>query len=262
MRRWCGWQGCSLPPRHEAGAVTTRTADWFAALDATWPAARRRQYGPWTLREGLGGGQRVSAATLDSDAAPDSIDGAIAAMREIGQGPLFRIGQRPAEQALDRDLEGRGFLRRDETVILAARCDAVAGDPLPPMAAFAVFPPLHIQRLVWMEAGIGPDRLAVMDRVCQPCTTLLGRNNDRVAGTAFVACAGETAMLHALEVPSSKRRQGVGRRLMRLAAHWAMAQQARDIAVAVTLSNAAALGLYAGLGMAEVARYHYRHLPG
>lgn len=242
--------------------MTVRPADWFAALDTTWPAARRRQFGPWTLREGLGGGQRVSAATLDTGDAPDSIDSAIAAMREIGQSPLFRIGQSPAEQALDRALDSRGFLRRDETVILAARCDAVAGEPLPPMAAFAVFPPLHIQRVVWMEAGIGPDRLAVMDRACQPRTTLLGRHNDRIAGTAFLACAGETAMLHALEVPPSKRRQGVGHLLMRAAAHWAMAQQARDIAVAVTVANAAALGLYAGLGMAEVARYHYRHLPG
>ena len=36
---------------------------------------------------------------------------------------------------------------------------------------------------------------------------------------------------------------------------------AADLAVAVTRRNAAAQALYAGLGMTEAARYHYRRAP-
>ena len=55
-------------------------------------------------------------------------------------------------------------------------------------------------RALWAEGGIGPARLAVMDRVTLPKTAILGRTGDRAAGVAFVAATGDCAMLHALEV--------------------------------------------------------------
>ena len=36
---------------------------FVAAMEATWPAASRRQVGPFVIRDGQGGGKRVSAAT-------------------------------------------------------------------------------------------------------------------------------------------------------------------------------------------------------
>ena len=35
----------------------------YAAIDGTWPAARRIETPRWTLRDGDGGGKRVSCAT-------------------------------------------------------------------------------------------------------------------------------------------------------------------------------------------------------
>jgi len=213
------------------------------------------------LREGRGGGRRVSCATLEAAADPVAIATAEQAMRSIAQTPLFRLGDRPEEQILDAELDRRGYALHDETVILAGSSDAVAGDPLPPMTGFPVWPPLHIQRQIWLDAGIGPKRLAVMDRAGEPRATFLGRHNDRVAGTAFVACHDDIAMLHTLEVPPTQRREGVGRLIMRAAAHWAVAQGAGRLAVAVTRANDPALALYGSLGMAEVGRYHYRQSP-
>jgi N-acetylglutamate synthase len=34
-------------------------------LEATWPPAARHRAGPWVLRDGAGGGKRVSAATAE-----------------------------------------------------------------------------------------------------------------------------------------------------------------------------------------------------
>ena len=59
-----------------------------------------------------------------------------------------------------------------------------------------------------------------------------------------------------------QQRVGLARALMLSAARWAEAQGSRWIAVAVTEANAPARALYAGLGMAEAARYHYRAAPG
>ncbi len=54
----------------------------FEVVDHTWPAARRWTENGWTLRDGQGGGKRVSAATR---LAPDAdIELAEAAMRKHG----------------------------------------------------------------------------------------------------------------------------------------------------------------------------------
>lgn len=234
--------------------------DWLAILDATWPAARVRRHGRWLLRDGQGGGQRVSATT-PAGAGPDDIPAAEAAQAAQGLPPLFRLCL-PRDAELDASLAARGYLRHDPTAILAVPVTALTDTPLPPLSAFPVWPPLAAQTALWDTAGIGPARRAVMARVPDPRTTILGRSGDRFAATAFVALHGDMAMLHALEVAPQMRRQGVATTMMRAAAHWAGAQGATRLAVAVTRANAPACALYAGLGMAEVGGYHYRIREG
>lgn len=240
------------------------------ALDATWPPAALHRAGPWLLREGAGGGKRVSAASLEPertatwDHAPNAIPEAEAAMRRLGQRPLFRLSPLPGgdEAALDSALAARGYRPIDPTAVLVAPVGLLNPGPQPVMQAFALWPPLAVQRALWADAGVGPRRQAIMARVAGSCTTLMGRQSDRVAGTAFVACDGDVAMLHALEVTPALRRQGAARNIMHAAAAWAQAQGAAWLALAVTRANAPALALYAGLGMTEVGGYAYRQHPG
>lgn len=227
-------------------------------MEATWPAAARRGCGPFTLRDGAGGGQRVSAASVEGDFGEADLDAAIAAMAE----PLFVVhpGRGPAEAALDHALEGRGFARHDPVVAYAAPVALLAGE-LPFLAAFPHWPPLEAAGAIWAEGGIGPARLAVMDRVTGPKTAILGRAGDRAAGAAFVACDGDEAMLHALEVRPVARRAGVGGNLLRAAANWAAGQGAARLSLVVTERNLAARALYARAGMDLVGQYHYRLRP-
>lgn len=235
--------------------------DWFAALGATWPAAATARIGPWTLRCGDGGGSRVSAATLDgTPPVPQSPDPtpAEAAMRARGARPLFMV--RGGEAALDADLARRGYAAFDATVLLAGRCAELAGGAAEG-SAITCEAPLACMAEIWAAGGVGPARLRVMDRAAGPRTWLLGRLGDRPAGVGFVACHGGVAMLHALEVAPVTRRRGLGAGLTRAAAAWAAAQGAETLALAVTRANAPARALYAGLGLAEVAEYHYRIAP-
>ena len=220
-------------------------------MEATWPPARRWQLGPFTLRDGAGGGKRVSAASCDGPFADTDLDAAEAAMAE----PLVLI--REVDTALDAALDARGWRIIDPVVAYAAPVAALTAE-LPALTAFPHWPPLEIARALWAEGGIGPARIAVMDRVTGPKAALLGRTGDRPAGVGFVACHGAEAMLHALEVRDSQRRQGLGRSLIHAAANWAAEQGAARLSLVVTRQNAAARALYARLGMQAVGQYHYR----
>lgn len=229
--------------------------DLFDLLEATWPPAACRREGPFAIRDGAGGGKRVSAATAEAPGAEAAIDLAEAAIAASGQQPLFLL--RPGEDGLDAALASRGYSVLDPTLLYAAPT-ADLGPPPGPLAAFAHWPPLAIVTQIWAEAGLGPARVAVMARVTGPRTAILGRSRDRPAGAVFVATRGNLAMLHALEVPAALRRQGTGAVLVRAAAAWADGQGASRLVLAVTEANAPARALYASLGMEVVGRYHYR----
>lgn len=220
-------------------------------MEATWPPADRRRLGPFTLREGAGGGKRVSAASLEGPFTDADLDALEAAMAS----PLMLV--RAGEGALDAALDARGWRIVDPVVAYAAPVARLTAD-LPGLTAFPHWPPLEIARSIWAEGGIGPARLAVMERVTGPKTALLGRLDDRSAGVAFVACHGTEAMVHALEVRGSHRRQGLGINLLHAAANWAETQGATRLSLVVTRQNAAARALYARLGMEVVGEYHYR----
>lgn len=230
----------------------------FRALDATWPAAAFHARDPWVLREGKGGGQRVSAATTEATVTEADVETAEAAMRGFGQRPLFMV--QDGAPGLDALLATRGYEVVDPVVLYLAPLDRLTG-PLPMTAATPSWPPLAIQCEIWATGGIGPARVAVMDRAQGAKRAILGRRADNPSGTAFVALAGDIAMVHALEVLPDARRAGVGRAIMQGAANWASGEGARWMALAVTVANSAANALYAGMGMDIAARYHYRRAP-
>ncbi len=225
--------------------------DLAQVMDATWPPARAWRQGPFTLRDGAGGGKRVAAASCAGDWTDADIDAAEAAMAD----PLILI--RAGDEALDAALQTRGWRLVDPVVAYAAPVDQLKAE-LEPLAAFAHWPPLQIARSIWEEGGIGPARVAVMDRVTGAKCAILARNADRPAGAAFVARLGQDAMLHALEVRPHQRRNGVGAVLLHAAANWASLQGATRLALVVTAQNAAARALYTRLGMQVVGHYHYR----
>ena len=78
----------------------------YDICDGTWPAAATKRLGQWTLRDGQGGGKRVSAATAEGSVQKTDIRMAEVAMQDMGQTPLFMI--RDGDEALDQLLESHG----------------------------------------------------------------------------------------------------------------------------------------------------------
>lgn len=232
--------------------------DLWAAMDATWPAARVIEDGPWLLREGRGGGQRVSAATVLRDFSDADIDNAEGAMRELGQDPIFQI--RPGDDALDAALAARGYAIKDPVHLYAGSSAEIAATGANPRTIFNTWPPLAIQKELWGEGGIGPGRIAVMDRASGPKSAFLARHKDQPVGVGYAAIHNGIAMLHALEVRPSARKEGVGSKMMCALGHWAQDNDAQILALAVTKENFAANALYVKYGMSVVTSYHYRRI--
>ncbi|PJI86270.1 acetyltransferase (GNAT) family protein [Yoonia maricola] len=231
----------------------------YAVVDGTWPPAAKQTHGPWTVRLDNSGSSRVSAATAEGRVTDADIPQAEAVMHQAGQTPLFMI--REGDDRLDRDLAARGYVIKDPVNLYAVPIAKVATERPPPVTSFEIWPPLAAQAEVWAAGGIGPGRLAVMERAPDPKTTLMGRLNDRPAGTVFVGIAADCAMIHALEISKDHRRQGLAQHLTRAAAFWAQDNGADYLTLVTTQANDAANALYSSLGMTLVGQYHYRTLP-
>lgn len=228
----------------------------YDVVDGTWPAARFDRLGPWMIREGQGGGQRVSAASAAGPVTDADIPQAEDAMQALGQPRLFQIRQ--GDEALDAMLAARGYAIVDPVNIHVAPVADIATERPPRITTFTLWEPLAIQIDIWAKGGIGPGRIAVMHRAKGPKTSLIGRLNDHPGGTGFVAIHDGIAMVHALEVLAHQRKQGMGRYFMREAAFWAQKNGASHLSVVCTQGNAGANALYSSLGMRLVGQYHYR----
>ena len=228
----------------------------LTALDATWPAAARQVMGPWIIRDGQGGGKRVSAATPNSDWTPADIQTAEVAMQDLGQTPLFMITDK--DQHLDQALAKAGYDIVDPVNIYSTCADTLTTERPPKVSMFSVWPPLAIEIDMWAEGGISDARVNVMKRVQGPKTSILARWNDHPAGVGFAAVHGKHAFVHAVEIRSTQCQKGVASWLTKQAAFWAAEQGASRLNVACTKANMAANALYRSIGMKVVGEYHYR----
>lgn len=227
------------------------------AMTPTWPPEYETDVGPFRLRVAPGGGNRVTCACATGPVAEPDIAGLVQAAQALGQTPAVML--RAGEDALDTALQAAGWSMGEEVVLMTGDTAAVA-DPAP-LGGFAFWPPLAVQGVLWAEAGIGPARLAIMQRAVGPKAALMARAADRPAGTGFVAAHGDCAFLHALAVTPALRRRGAGRALVMAAAMWARSLGIPRLALAVTRGNTAARALYASLAMTDRERYHYRIRP-
>lgn len=228
----------------------------YAVVEATWPPAARHTEGNITLRNGGGGGKRVSAATARLPVTAEELTRAAAEMKDMGQDPLFMI--RDGDVALDVMLEGQGYEVIDPVNLYVGDVAKLLAEPLENVTTFCIWESLAIMRDIWTAGGIGPDRVAVMERAICPKTTIFGRDRNRPAGAAYVGIHHGIAMVHALEILERHRGVGLGKQMMRRAALWASENSASRMAAVCTQANTGANALYASLGMALVGTYHYR----
>jgi len=232
----------------------------FETIDLTWPAEELFELPKWKLRKSINGGKRVSAATAIGKSSISDIQFAENTLAEWRQDKLFMI--KAGENSLDQALTKRGYYIVDPTNIWSISTAALSMQQIPPVTAFTIFPPLAIQKELWVANGIDASRIEIMNRVKTPKTSIFGRINATPAASAFVSVANKIAMVHALIVDHKCQRQGMGKFVMQKIGAWADELGAKKVVALCTKKNHSANNFYKSLGMKVTGEYHYRLLQG
>ena len=245
----------------------------FEVIDLTWPAEEFHELSRWKLRKSLKGGKRVSAATSTETPAISDIVFAEDKMTSWRQEKLFMI--RPDQKNLDEALKNRGYRFIDPTNIWSISSKTLSLQQVPPVTAFSIYPPLAIQRELWMGNGLDPSRMEIMDRVKTPKTTKIKPSFSPAfskalnifvgieiisPGFKIVSSFPSTAMVHALVVDLKCQRQGMGKFVMQKVGDWAYHMGAENVVALCTKENQSANCFYKSLGMHLIGGYHYRLL--
>jgi GNAT superfamily N-acetyltransferase len=232
-----------------------------AAL-STVPAQRVAFDGPFVVRAFAGGTGRANAAS-SIDPAPDpALEDRIARIEALfgahGLPPRFRSTPLDPPGLADA-LGARGYVEKDETVILLAPIDAIAAPdsaatarPAPDADWMAVTATAEHQTPARRREKEGNPALLMV-----PGAWITLHQDGAAAAVISVVAAGEAAGFFDLAVRPEFRRRGLAARAVRAAAHWAREQGAAWLFCQVAAANAASLALNTGLGMAEAYRYRY-----
>jgi len=233
----------------------------------TVPAPRIAFDGAFVVRAHAGGTGRANAASC-LDPSPDPglaarilrIEAFYAA---LGLPPRFRATPLDPPDLAAR-LAARGYVGKDETVILLAPVAALAA---PDPAASALPAP----DAGWMAVTATAEHQTPARRrekeatpglLMVPGAWITLAEAGVPAAVVSAVAAGPVAGFFDLAVRPDRRRRGLAARAVRAAAHWAAGQGAAWMFCQVAAANAASLALNAGLGMTKAYRYRYLVPPG
>jgi GNAT superfamily N-acetyltransferase len=226
------------------------------------PAPRTGFDGPFVVRAFAGGTGRANAAA-SLDPSPDPllpvrIDRIAAQYAALGLPVRFRAT--PLDPpGLVEQLVARGYVPKDETVILLAPIEAVAASdtaadarPAPDADWMAVTATAEHQSPKRRQEKQGSAPLLTV-----PGAWITLRDGGEAAAVASVVAAGPIAGYFDLAVRPEHRRKGLAARTVRAAAAWARGQGAEWLFCQVAAANTASLTLNAALGLREAYRYTY-----
>ena len=229
---------------------------FWRASDICWPPIQKKTVGPWVIREGGGGGSRVSSTTPIGDCSRKDISLAEREMHGLGQSNVFQIRRKDKE--LDLLLSKKGYSLVDRTVIYKCNIAEISCLSVPSVTTFDIWPPLNMMKIIWDKGGITDGRLSVMRRCKVKKTTILGRIENKAAGCAFVSQSNGISIIQSLFVLPKYSRKGLARHVIIEAAKWGEKEGSSYLALMVGKHNKRARSLYDGLGMKVLESYHYR----
>lgn len=225
-----------------------------------WPAFQTLVAGGWLLRFADGYTKRAnSICAWRPEASIESVILHAAPLYVARNLPLIVRLSPLAGDLADAALEARGLVRHDETIVMTAALEAASPD-----AGLVIAPEPTAAWLAGFAAanGVSAARRAVHDRMlamipAPAAFASLQSEGRTIAWGVAVAERGMVGLFDIATLPAA-RRQGSARRLVRGLLNWAKAEAASTAYLQVVATNSPAIALYAGLGFAELYRYHYR----
>jgi ribosomal protein S18 acetylase RimI-like enzyme len=233
-------------------------AELEGAAARAWPAAHEQRLGEWRLHASSGFSRRINSCwPLGEPGLP--LPAAIAAVegwyRGRGLAPTFKIVE-PAAGDLVSALIGRGYAPTTPTLtMVGAAAGALASEVSISTAPGDDFAAVFASALA-AEPGDARERLETLNRIGPPRFFAVAGAPE---ASAVGACAveGPWVGIFAMRTDPRHRREGLARKVFSSLLASAADAGARRAWLQVEEANAAALGLYGGVGFALAYRYEY-----
>jgi N-acetylglutamate synthase len=241
------------------------TRSYEALMDAAWPAVERQDTGEWVLRAAGGVTQRANSV-WPREAAAEPLVALREAMqwyRERRLPLIFQMTDTPANAALNDVLNGQGFTRQSETLIMArpAMAEPVRSRPASPVEVLDQ-PDGDWLALWWSVDGRGGEAERETARaILAGCPSLyaLVRDDDGVpAAVGRLAMVHGTGGIYCMATSPSERRRGHATAVLQALVSEGGARGVDSFWLLVTAANHAARQLYSQAGFTESGRYIYR----
>ena len=260
-------------------------------MDAAWPAPDRQESDGWVLRAASGVTQRANSVwPREPEGNTRRQQEALRAARLWYRGrrlPLiFQVFDDPRFTGLNAILDGEGFTRQSETLVMCRSSGAQAADQpalthpaaAQPVVEISTVPSDEWIELWWSVDGRGgPAERKTARSILAGCPSLyaLVRSHDGVpaaVGRLALPPAGEAGGswggLYSMATRPDARRCGHALGIMQALLQEGAARNLAGYWLLVTAANSGAQQLYAKAGFQEAGRYLYRqerpkrHLTG
>jgi N-acetylglutamate synthase len=234
-----------------------------------FPALKQVLFGDWLVRFSAGLSRRANSVNpLRPECA--EIAAAIRAGEVLYRGQrlptIFRVPS-IADPALDRELAARGYTSEGESCVLYGAIDALdlavpeAGPALRLVASPTTEWLNAMARLQGHTRAQGAVYRRIVGAIAIPARFALAAVDGAPAALAYGAVHDRLLVYESVITDPRQRRRGLARRVIAGLAVWARDNGATGACLQVEAGNDSARALYAGFGLAELYRYHYRRAP-
>lgn len=231
-----------------------------------FPSLKQVLFGGWLMRFSAGVSRRSNSVNPLSAECSD-IDAVIAAAEIVyrgqGQPVIFRVPS-ITDPALDRELAARGYTKEGETCVMHGAIGDLGATADPQARLLSSPEPEWLAAMSALQrhsAAQAETYRRIVSAIAIPARFALLALSGAPAALAYGALHDGLLCYESVITDPNRRRQGLSRRVVASLAAWARADGAEGLCLQVEAGNTPARALYAGFGMREIYRYHYRRAP-
>jgi GNAT superfamily N-acetyltransferase len=231
-----------------------------------FPALKQVILGDWLLRFADGLSRRANSVNplqAECGDAAAAIAEAEKLYRAQGLPTIFRVPS-IVDPALDGALAARGYSNEGESCVLYGAIGAVMAAADPEMRLLSA-PEAEWLRAMSALQGHNPAQSdsyrRIVGAIAVPTRFALLALDSAPAALAYGALHAGMLCYESVITDPRYRRKGLAGRVIAALAAWARDSGAIGVCLQVEASNAPARALYAGFGLGELYRYHYRRAP-
>jgi len=252
------------PPPRRPGVPHVSPADMQRMAGAGWPARESEAMGDWLLRAHGGITGRANSVMAVGDPGTD-IRTALDRVQEwYDERGLPALVQVPEADPVDAAVASHGWSQLHVTIVqtaaIAPTLDLIAPQPDLWIDITTTPSPEWLSLMHDLDTGDPASHVEILTGPERVCFATLRRGREAVA-IGRVSIEGRWAGITSVDVPESRRRQGLGAAVMRGLLEWAADQGARAAYLQVRALNEPALALYRRLGFLTHHPYCYRVPP-